>query len=122
MASKKKSARLNYDWAAADAWMVKNPTEPYPVFLKKFPAYPFTDATYYSRRRRVTGKGRAYTNPSRKTLYETIGSFEMAEVKKMDAITAMKALLVIIDKHGKTHVEVVQLADPNALEIRRFTR
>jgi len=121
MASKK-SGRLNYDWTVADAWMRKNPTQPYPVFLEKFPNYPFTDATYYGRRRKVTGKGRAYTSSSRKTLYETLGTFEMAEVQKMNAITAMKALLALIDKNSKTHVEIVQLANPNIIEIRKFTR
>ena len=122
MASNKKLGRLNYDWTEADAWMRKNPTQPYPVFLKKFPNYPFTDATYYGRRRKVTGKGRAYTPSSRKTLYETLGTFEMAEVQKMNAISAMKALLALIDKNSKTHVEIVQLANPNILEVRKFTR
>lgn len=113
--------RLEYDWAKADAWMEKNPTAAYPVFKEAFPDYPFTDATYYGRRRKLVGPTRSISSP-KKTLYETMGQFEMKEVKKMDAVTAMRRLLGLIDKHSRTHVEIVQLVDPDALEIRRFTR
>jgi hypothetical protein len=113
--------RLNYNWDKVDKWINDNPDVPYPEFKKSFHGFPFSDATYYGRRRKLTGtSGRhAYT---RKSIYETIGTLEMKEVTGLDALSAMKKLLALIDKTGKTHVEIVRLSDPDSIEIRRFTR
>lgn len=113
--------RLQYDWSEVDKWLSKNLGVPYPLFKKSFPKFPFTDATYYGRRRKLTG-GASRTYAARKTLYETIGTMDMKEVSGLDALSAMKKLLGFIDKQGKTHVEIVRLSDPDSLEIRRFTR
>ena len=120
--NRSKAQRLKYNWSKADKWIKENPGETFPAFKEAFPQFPFTDATYYGRRRRIHGGGtRSYTY-SRKTLYETIGTMDMKEIKNLDALSAMKKLLGFIDKQGKTHVEIVRLSDPDSIEIRRFTR
>ena len=117
--NRSKAQKEHYDWNKTDKWIIDNPDVTFPVFKKAFPDFPFTDATYYGRRRKLTGGGRGpYT---RKTLYETIGTIDAKELSSMNAISAMKRLLSFIDKHGK-EIEIVRLADPDSVEIRRFTR
>jgi hypothetical protein len=103
------------------AQITENPSAAYPDFKEVFPKFPFTDATYYGRRKKITGEA-TRTYASRKTLYETLGVIAVKDLQGLDALSAMKKLLSFIDRQGKTHVEIIRLSDPDSIEIRRFTR
>jgi hypothetical protein len=121
MKDRAKAQRLHYDWTKVDAWLKNNADKSYTEFMVVFPKFPFTDATYYTRKRKMFG-GSSRSGASRKSLYETIGTMDMKEVKDMDALTAMKRILAIMDKQVRTHVEIIRLSEPDSIEIRRFTR
>jgi len=114
-------SKSTYKWDKVDSWIEENPDQSHTKFKESFPLFPFTDATYYSRKRKVKGDSRSYTS-SRRTLYETLGLIEKKDLQGMSAIEAMKRILSLLDRFGKTHVEIVHLSDPDAIEIRRFTR
>ena len=115
--------RLTFDWKPVDEWIKANPDVSFSAFKKIFPKFPFSDATFYGRKRKVTGNGPKYTLTRKtKTLYETLGTIEVKELKGLDGLSGMKKLLTFLDKHNKTNVEIVRLAEPDSIEIRRFTR
>lgn len=113
---------VHYKWDKVDTWIKNNPEVTFTEFKKEFPQFPFSDATYYGRRRRIIGKPYGSGTTRGKTLYETLAKIELAELKDVKPLDAMKKLLEVLNKSSRTGVDIIELANPPAIEIRSFQK
>lgn len=127
MASKKphRSSWANWDWGQVGEWMKENPLATWKEFKRIYPKFPYSDSSYYAMRRKLND-GSLYKNNikhrQKNPIYQIIGKLETKEIRKLKPLDAMNKLLSIIKQNIKTDIEMVELSNPEIIEIRRFTQ
>lgn len=116
----------NWDWEKAKGWMKENPLATWLEFKKVFPAFPYSDSAYYAMRRNFNDAS-LYDGSSRSksrgpSIYQILGQIDKDLIEKSSPLESMQRLMEVIEKDGKTGIQLVELAQPRVIEIRRFTR
>jgi hypothetical protein len=131
MAAKKTKRRFSawdksWDWGKAREWMKENPLASWLEFKKVYPSFPYSDSAYYAMRRSMNDPslydGLHRTKSRGPHIYQILGQLDKDLIEKSTPLDAMNRLMEIIEKDGKSGIELVELAQPRVIEVRRFTR
>lgn len=131
MAAKKTKRRFsawdkNWNWDKAKEWMRENPLASWLEFKKVYPSFPYSDSAYYAMRRNINDpslyNGLTGAKPRGPHIYQILGQLDKDMIENSTPLDAMKRLMEITEKDGKSGIELVELAQPHIIEVRRFTR
>jgi hypothetical protein len=105
------------DYTHIDPFIRQNPTAKYKAFKAKHPGIAISDFTYSVRRRKILGAASEKSDKPR--LYMRMWTKENNDPKVASAI---RDLIAALNKSGRAHLEMVELANPPLIEVREVTK
>lgn len=114
----KSGSKNSVNYEPIDKFIKEHPMSSWAEFKKKYPKVSVSDACFYARRRKITGKG---SSRSKHVAYFKVCSFELDEYNDKSK-ELLKKFLSILREKGRARFEAVELADPKQLEVREETK
>lgn len=116
-----KSSHGSIDYTIIEDFLKKDPMATYKDFKKEYPKFKISDAMYYNYRRKRNGLTAAPSTVARRSqtkIYVQMWSMDAEELKKMPVVDAIKAFVDSMNKTMNTRMEIVELLNPNVIEVR----
>jgi hypothetical protein len=105
------------DYSLIDEFIRQNPAAKYKAFKTIYPKIAISDFTYSIRRRKLLGASSEKSDKPR--LYMRMWTRENNDPKVTDAI---RDLIAALNKSGRAHLEMVELANPSLIEVREVAK
>lgn len=105
------------DYLLIDQFIKQNPTAKYKAFKTAHPRIAISDFTFSTRRKKLLGVASEKSDKPR--LYMRIWTTDSSNPK---TVSAIRSLIAALNKSGRTHLEMVELANPELIEVREVTK
>jgi hypothetical protein len=116
MAAKKPRGYHFIDWKTIDPWIKTNPSSTYEEFKTAHPSQSVSNFSFGKRKARLFGAVKSVS--SKPAMYMKLWTKAVSK----DADVAIRDLVAALNKSGRSHLEVVELANPSMLEVREVTK
>jgi hypothetical protein len=109
--------KINY--TAIDNFLRNNPSATYNDFKASHPNISISSFTFYARRKKLLGLSSISDKPHKARLYMRVWAKENSDPK---VVIAIRDLITALNKCGRAHLEMVELANPSLIEVREVTK